>query len=120
MYTLLFCISTCLLLLLFIYRPTVINFLGGKFISRAGIASYSIYLIHQNIGVLLINKLSYLFNDFNWILGILIFVLVSLFGLYSYKYLEVPFGRKIKSLVFKNREVTFGKKVKSIAFKNTK
>lgn len=101
-YTLLFSIITCALLLLFIYRPGVINFLGGKSISKVGIASYSIYLIHQNIGVLLINKLSYLFNDLNWILGILILVPLSLLGVYSYKYLEVPFGKKIKSIVFRH------------------
>lgn len=101
-YTLLFSISTFALLLLFIYRPKVINFLGNKIISKVGIASYSIYLIHENIGVLLINKLSYLLKDSNWILGILIFVLMCLFGVYSYKYLEVPFGKKIKSLAFRN------------------
>jgi peptidoglycan/LPS O-acetylase OafA/YrhL len=103
-YTFVFSVITCILLFLFVYKPSMISFLGGTSISKVGIASYSIYLIHENIGVLLINKLSYLFNDFNWLLGLVIFLLISSFGVYSYKYLEVPFGKKIKSIVFRNTQ----------------
>ncbi|SHN69427.1 hypothetical protein SAMN05444395_10574 [Flavobacterium fryxellicola] len=99
-YALSFIIIPCTLLLLFIYRHTLINLLDNKSVSKVGIASYSIYLLHQNIGVPTINKLSHLFNDLNWMLGILILSLLYLFGIYIYKYLEVPFGKKIKALFF--------------------
>lgn len=101
-YTFVFSVSTFILLLLFVYKPTVIKFLGGKWFSKIGIASYSIYLLHQNIGVLSINRLSPFFNDFNWIIGLAVFILISLFGVYSYNYLEVPLGKKLRSVFLKN------------------
>lgn len=101
-YTILFSITTLSLLLLFVFKPSIISFLGSKFLSKIGIASYSIYLLHQNIGVLSINKLSPFFYDFNWIIGLIVFVLISLLGIYSYKYIEMPLGKKLKSVFLKN------------------
>lgn len=100
-YTISFSIITYILLILFIYKPEFISFLGGKLISKIGIASYSIYLIHQNIGVLIINKLSNLFDAYNWTLALLVIILLSLFGVYSYRYLEVPLGKRWSILFLK-------------------
>lgn len=100
-YTLIFSCITLTLLLIFVYKPWLISFLGSKMISKVGVASYSIYLIHQNIGVLLINKLSFLFGSFSWMLGILILIFMIIFGIYSYKIIEMPFGQYIKTSLFK-------------------
>jgi peptidoglycan/LPS O-acetylase OafA/YrhL len=100
-YTILFSSFSYTFLLLFIYKPKYISFLGTRIFSKIGVASYSIYLLHQNIGVLIINKSSYLFKDYNWILPIIIIALFCVIGIFSYKYLEVPFGKKIKLLVSK-------------------
>ncbi len=102
-YTIIFSVIVFIILIFFIYKPEFISFLGGKIISKIGVASYSIYLIHQNIGVLLINKLSYLFGASNWVLTLLIIIFLSLFGVYSYKYLELPFGKKLKTIFFKKQ-----------------
>lgn len=100
-YTLIFSCITLTLLLIFVYKPWLISFLGSKMISKVGVAFYSIYLIHQNIGVLLINKLSFLFGSFSWMLGILILIFMIIFGIYSYKIIEMPFGQYIKTSLFK-------------------
>jgi len=44
------------LFLLMIYRKKYLLFLEKPFLSWIGVVSYSIYLIHEDIGVLLINK----------------------------------------------------------------
>ena len=84
----LFCIIVYPTLLLFIYKPQYLSFLSTKFISKLGVASYSIYLIHQNAGVLLINKLSGVLQGYNILSGLLAIVLFCSFGLVSYKYIE--------------------------------
>lgn len=103
--TVLFMASVYILLILFVYKPTVIAFLGNKFFSKLGLVSYSVYLIHQHIGVLIINKFSYIFGSYNWIIGVLIIPLFFLFGIFSYKYLEKPIGIILKKIMFPSREI---------------
>ena len=87
--------------LIFLYKNNWMNFLGVKFLSELGKSSYSVYLIHQMIGVLIIIKLSPFFSRFNWIIGVLLIFLFFLFGLLSYKYLEKPLGKKLHKILFK-------------------
>jgi len=47
-----------IIFLLFVYRQQYLAFMKYRLIARIGVISYTLYLIHQNIGVLLINKLS--------------------------------------------------------------
>jgi peptidoglycan/LPS O-acetylase OafA/YrhL len=49
-------LAVIVLFMLFIYRPAYISFLNNRVLTRIGIISYSLYLIHENTGVLLINK----------------------------------------------------------------
>lgn len=100
-----FAILVMLVFLVFLYFPEYLSFLGNKLFRKVGVASYSIYLIHQNVGVLSINKLSYYFGNFNWIIPILLIVLFSIFGILSYKYLENPLGKKLNILFFKKKAV---------------
>lgn len=99
--TTIFIIITYIFLLLFIYKPGCLSFLNGKLITKIGVASYSIYLIHNSIGVLFIYKLSPYLGSFNWILGIIMIILVCLFGLFSYKYLEKPLSNKLRKSLIK-------------------
>ncbi|HEY6143542.1 MAG TPA: acyltransferase [Flavobacterium sp.] len=100
-YTCCFSFITYLILMLFIYKPNMVSFLGDKTIGKVGIASYSVYLIHENVGVFIIHKLSSLFGGINWLIPLLLLVLFSLFGLFSYKYLESPIAVKLKKIMFK-------------------
>jgi peptidoglycan/LPS O-acetylase OafA/YrhL len=76
--------------LCFIYAPKLIHFMIIKPIAKIGMASYSLYLIHENLGVLIINKWGNLFGKYNFIFPILIILLMSLFSIYLYKYVEKP------------------------------
>jgi peptidoglycan/LPS O-acetylase OafA/YrhL len=50
-------IPIIIIFLIFIYKPNYLNFLNAKLITRIGLISYTMYLLHQFIGVILINKL---------------------------------------------------------------
>ncbi len=96
----LFLFFVYILLLLFVYNPEKIAFLGSKVISKLGIVSYSVYLIHENIGVLIINKLSLYFGNTNWLIGLFLIVFFFLFGIFSYNRLEKPLGKILKKILF--------------------
>jgi peptidoglycan/LPS O-acetylase OafA/YrhL len=93
------------ILILFIYKPSYVSFLGSKYISNLGIASYSGYLIHQNIGVLFINKFSFLFGNKNWLLPIICMCLFCLYGLYSYRYLEKPIETYLRKVIIRKSKL---------------
>ncbi|OAH74379.1 hypothetical protein AXA65_06355 [Chryseobacterium sp. FP211-J200] len=99
--TLLFCFFVYIILIMFIYSPHYLRFLENPVISRLGICSYSVYLIHENIGVIIINKLSPYLVGFNWIVGVALLIICFIFGIYCYKYWENPISKKIKTLIFK-------------------
>jgi peptidoglycan/LPS O-acetylase OafA/YrhL len=100
--SILFAVSVYSLLLLFVFKPKYISFLGNPFFARLGLVSYSIYLIHQHVGVVLISLFSPYFSTFNCFIGLLCILLSSLFALYSYQYLEQPLSKALKKLLFKN------------------
>ncbi len=81
----------------FLYNQKLLKFLTGSIIQKIGIASYSIYLIHQNIGILIINKFHLIFGKANFILPILITIIFCSAGLIIYKYFEKPFGNYLRN-----------------------
>lgn len=97
-YIKLFVIFCMFIFLSFLYYPKILKLLSNNHIKKVGVSSYSIYLIHENIGILIINKFSIFFGSLNWILPILLMFLFSIFGVLSYKYLEYPIGVKLKQL----------------------
>ncbi len=101
---LIFSLIVFVLLLLFVFKPNYISFLGNSFFSKLGLVSYSVYLIHQNVGILAIHNLSSHFGSFNWIIGLIMIVITFTFGVLSYKYLESPIGVKIKANIFKKNK----------------
>lgn len=89
--------------ILFLYRQKYLMFLGNATLSKIGLASYSIYLIHQNIGMLTINKLTPYLGKWNWVVPLFLIVIFTLFAIASYRYLENPVGKKLKGILFKNK-----------------
>lgn len=89
------------LFLLFLYNQKVIAFLASDVLSKIGVASYSIYLIHQFVGFLMINRLTPLFGSFNWMIAIISMGIFTVFGLLSYKYLEKPLGNQLRKVLFR-------------------
>ena len=100
-YISLFSLLTYLILMSFIYKPNLINFLGNKFFGKLGLVSYSVYLIHQNIGVLIINKISNYLGNYSWLIAIILIIIFFLFGLLSYKYLETSISKLLKNVMFR-------------------
>lgn len=86
--------------ILFLFRPGYLSFLSNKTLSQIGVASYSIYLIHQNIGFLIMNRIGTSLQNWNWIIPIFLIALSTAFGILSYKYLEYPFSAKLKRQLF--------------------
>jgi len=99
-----FTIVSAFIWFLFLYSNNLLKFLGGKFLSKLGRISYSVYLIHKMIGVLIVIKLSPYFGKYNWIIPIILIIFFFLFGVLSFKYLEKPIGKKVNNLFFKSNK----------------
>lgn len=84
------------LFMLFIYAPKLLSFLNYKLISNLGIVSYSIYLIHENVGILLINKFSGYLGKFSFLFPLFLIGVFSFFSLFLYKYFEKPINNILR------------------------
>jgi len=87
------------LFLLFLHYSEQLKFLAITPISNIGIASYSLYLIHENIGVLLINKYATIFGVYSFLFPIIVIIMMICFSLLSYKYIEKPLGLYLKKII---------------------
>jgi len=88
-----------LLFICFIYYPALLSVFENKILVNIGICSYFLYLIHQNLGVFLINKLGPYFSPVSVIFTILLFYLLILFSrLYTEK-LDKPVTKALKKMV---------------------
>lgn len=84
-----------LLFLLMIYYPKRISFLNTKVINRIGVSSYFLYLIHENIGVFLINKNFLNFNFLPFLPTLIYIMILIVWSILFTKYVE---GRVIRVL----------------------
>lgn len=83
----------------FIYYPAKLSLFENKKLVSIGVSSYFLYLIHQNVGVLLINKLGHYLYPVSFLFTILLFyVLILLSRIFTEK-IDRPFGRKLKKLL---------------------
>jgi peptidoglycan/LPS O-acetylase OafA/YrhL len=93
------------LFLVFIYKPDYLSILSSKPILFIGLISYPLYLIHQNIGVLLLNVLSDTFKiKYPEILIFPVTLLMLFLAYLLHKYIERPLGN-ISKRIFQKREV---------------
>lgn len=85
-----------MLFLTFIYFPKYLSYMSLPLISKIGVASYAIYLIHSYVGNAII-KLSHQYFGLNqWILSIIVIVIMCVFGILSYKYYELPVSKYLR------------------------
>ena len=63
-----------------------------------GIGSYSLYLIHENIGVLLINRYASLLGSLDFLFPVIVIAALILFSYFSYTFFEKPAGKLLKKI----------------------
>lgn len=87
--------------IVFSLKSRYLKFLAIKPITSVGVASYSLYLIHENIGVLFINRYANVFGDYDFLFPLLVILLMITFSLVSFSYIEKPIGRFLKNKLIK-------------------
>lgn len=93
----LFMVICILVFYSFIYNQKLLRVLENSLFQKLGIVSYSIYLIHQNLGLLIINKFSPRLGKLNFLLPFLNIMLFCFIGIILYKHFEKPFGKYLKN-----------------------
>ena len=86
---------------LFLMRPAVFG--GGvwSLFNKIGVASYFLYLIHEDLGVLMIHRLSGYMGSLSWLFPLLLVVGFSAFSMWVYRVYEKPFGGWLRSVLNK-------------------
>lgn len=96
-----FSILTFIFLMIFIYYPDKMDFICRPLLCKIGIASYSMYLIHYYIGMVMVKYLNKnIFQSYMWPFIVIVFFIT--FGLFSYQYLEKPLGKIYKKILGQN------------------
>jgi peptidoglycan/LPS O-acetylase OafA/YrhL len=83
------------LFLLFVYKPSSISFLSHSIIAKIGVWSYTTYLIHNWIGVVLINEFAKLFKTQSAALTIVPAVVVIILLVFAIENLAIALRDKI-------------------------
>jgi peptidoglycan/LPS O-acetylase OafA/YrhL len=87
---------------LFVYKPRYLSFLSSKPVVFIGLVSYPLYLIHQNVGLLLMNKVA---NHFKIVYSELLVIptIVFFIGIayLLHRFIEMP-GNKLSKNLFNN------------------
>ncbi|MBI3883555.1 MAG: acyltransferase [Sphingobacteriales bacterium] len=84
------------LFLLFIYFPAYLEWLNYSFITKTGLASYTLYLIHENIAIILINRYAGNWGRLDFLFPLLILAILIAFSIFSYTYIEKPASKYLK------------------------
>lgn len=90
---------------LLIYKPKWLGFLNFRLFRRIGVISYTLYLIHEDIGVLLMTKIGP-YIGWSPLLPLAIMVLTIGFAELSYRFYEKNVYRWLKKALFKSAQVT--------------
>lgn len=90
------------LFFVFIYAPRFLGFLTTPVITKIGTSSYFLYLIHQNIGVLAINKFAGYFEPFGFVCTILLIVGLIAFSIWFTEKVEKKFSGMLKTLLLRS------------------
>lgn len=93
-------VVVALLFGLLIYKKKYLSFLDNPFIRRIGVISYSIYLIHEVIGVILVSRFG---GYLGWspLLPFLVIGLAILFAELSYRFYEKKAAVFLKKILFR-------------------
>ena len=93
------CSIMVLLFLFMIYYDRYLAILKNAFLCRIGVISYSIYLIHEQIGVLLINKYEKYLGSFSGLTPFLVIGMIICFGELSYRFYEKNASKLLKCIL---------------------
>ena len=96
-------VFTLLVYFTFIYKPHLLNFLTNPILTKIGVSSYSIYLIHSYLGLGIIEMYTQYVGKQSYTIYFVMIITVILFGLFSYKYLERPISNFIKKILFSQK-----------------
>lgn len=88
----------CSLFFWMILCKRALVFPGSAFFRRIGMISYGIYLIHEEVGLLLIDHFSVLLGRLSFLAPFVVIVLVTCFAELSYRWYEQRFTRLLKRL----------------------
>jgi peptidoglycan/LPS O-acetylase OafA/YrhL len=95
-------LAVIVLFLILVYRESWLSFLRLKGVVWIGLVSYPLYLLHENIGIILINRIGEITNRIGaaylpFIIAIVMLVVSSLI----FKFYERPITSYLKSKIFK-------------------
>lgn len=90
-----------LLFFIMIYNEQSIIFLNNKFLNTIGVSSYFLYLIHENIGVFLINKNILALKSLFFFQPLIIIVFLILISILFTTYIEGNIIKFLKNLLKK-------------------
>ena len=95
-----------MLFLLLIYKKEYLFFLNNALFKRIGVISYSIYLIHEVIGTLLINKYGAYLGRYSPLALVIVVVLIIVFAELSYRFYEKKTGAFLKKTLYKRKVIS--------------
>jgi len=95
-------LTLILFFLLFSFFPDLFSFLNIRLVSNVGVASYSLYLLHEPLGTIVNNKFGMYFGNLSVLLAIAMIVISVLLALVSYYYAEKPLGVLLKKKLITN------------------
>ena len=87
-----------LLFLLMIYYDHPLTIFKNPFLCRIGVISYSTYLIHEQIGILLINKYEKYLGNFSGLTPFLVICIIICFSELSYGFYESKASKILKNI----------------------
>lgn len=93
------------LFVLMIYKDSWLRVLEAPVFRRIGAISYSVYLAHENIGVLLINKYGGYLGKWSPLSVPIVMILIICLSEISYRFVEQKMGRFLKGRMFKPKPV---------------
>jgi peptidoglycan/LPS O-acetylase OafA/YrhL len=83
---------------LLIYSKKGLIFLENRFLKRIGVISYTIYLIHETVGILLINKYGKYLGAWSALSPFIVIIIIILFAELSYRFYEKRASVLLKKL----------------------
>lgn len=86
---------------MFCYFPKYLSPLKNRYILDIGVSSYFLYLIHEPIGVLLINKFGKYFYPIEFVLPIFVIIIICLISIFYHKTIERRFKPLLNNVLRK-------------------
>ncbi|HWK05415.1 MAG TPA: acyltransferase [Puia sp.] len=94
------------LFLLLIYKKEYLSFMNKALFKRIGIISYSMYLIHEVTGTLLINKYGAYLGRYSPLSLVIMVILIIVFAELSYRFYETKAGSFLKKILHKPTSIS--------------